>query len=115
MGAKALENAINAIQQGLYDKVVLAASEAIKSYNGQPIIGKPDLAGFIGKITENLVGMGVLKNDASNAGHILLKEDALAGFTGEIYPAIWSIGNDAANIELVKGDLNNTIGIQEMK
>jgi hypothetical protein len=29
------------------------------------------------------------------AGRILMKEEALAGFTGEIYPAIWSIGNDA--------------------
>lgn len=115
MGAKVIENAINAIQQGLYDKVVSAASEAIKSYNGQPIIGNPDLAGFIGKITENLVGMGVSKNDAIGAGHILMKEDALAGFTGEIYPAIWSIGNDAKNIEPVKGKLNNTIGIQEKK
>ncbi|MBY0062368.1 hypothetical protein [Priestia aryabhattai] len=106
-----VEKEINKIKENAYELVIQVTSEAIKTFNGEPLIGKEKLADFINSIKEKLLDTELTEIEVANIGLILISESPLASFTGGYYPRLEELAYDVENIEL----LRNPTRIQEKK
>ncbi|EJV56408.1 hypothetical protein [Bacillus cereus] len=80
-----VEKEINAIKENAYEAVIVTASEVIKEYHGEEVVGKEALANFISKMRDKLLSTDLSVGEVANIGQVLMREDRLGKFTGSFF------------------------------